>query len=182
MKVVDYLKYANKDRKTQKEFERFKKYIFQHTLKWEGDSKLHNVVGDSGGWTLYGIAYNYNKELFSNFDDFKDTTYEEAAAIAYVKYYLVIEAYRLPEDCRLTYFDTAYNTGVSRAIKIMQKCIGVPADGRIGPITRSKMGLCEEDCLYMERNSFYSLLVRNNYRFQKFINGWLNRSKDIFEV
>jgi hypothetical protein len=45
--------------------------------------QLHNVAGDTGGWTLWGIAYNHNSGIL--FDDFKDTTYEEAAALAYTK-------------------------------------------------------------------------------------------------
>ena len=182
MNVLDYLLEANKNSETRKYFQEFKNDIFKHTLKWEGGAKLHNVVGDSGGWTLYGIAYNYNKEIFNNFDDFKDTTYEEAAAIAYVKYYLKAEVYRVPKNCRLVYFDTAYNTGVSRAVKIMQKCIGVTADGNIGPITRGRMMMCNELCLFEGRNGWYNYLVRTNSKFLKFIKGWMNRSKAIFDI
>lgn len=188
LKVQDYLRLAKTTPTVEKEFEIFKEHFFPRTLVWEGvknpkaGGNLHNVAGDSGGWTLWGIAYNHNKEIFKSFDDFKDTTYEEAAAIAYTKYYRAISAFILPFEARLMYFDTAYNMGNMRAIKIMQKCAGVKPDGIIGPATREKMIHVTEECLYNERNSVYNQLVRANVKLGKFLKGWLNRSTAIFKI
>jgi len=173
--------YSNIANKYKEDFKLFKDSIFPIVMRWEGGGKLHNVKGDSGGWTIWGIAFNYNKQLFSGFEDFRDTTREEASYIAFVKYYLACEAHNLPYDCKLYYFDMAYNMGVSRAIKIMQKCAGVKADGIIGAITRSKMNCVKEECLVRERNGFYNRLVEQNSRFRKFIKGWLNRSASIYD-
>lgn len=186
--VEDYVRLAKANPTIEKEFEYFKEYIFNHTLVWEGvpnpkvGGNLHNVAGDSGGWTLWGIAFNANAGIFHNFADFKDTTYEEAAAIAYVKYYRAINAFILPLNARLMYFDTAYNMGNVRAIKIMQGCAGVPQDGVIGPITREKMQYVTEECLYNARNTTYNQLVRANVKLSKFLKGWLNRSVAIFKI
>lgn len=186
--ISDYVRLAKATPTVEKEFEYFKENIFNRTLVWEGvknpkaGGNLHNVAGDSGGWTLWGIAYNHNKEMFKNFDDFRDTTYEEAAAIAYVKYYRAISAFILPLEARLMYFDTAYNMGNLRAIRIMQKCAGVNPDGVIGPVTRERMQYVSEECLYRERNSMYNQLVRANRTLGKFLKGWLNRSTAIFKV
>lgn len=186
--IEDYLRLAKANPTVEKEFEYFKEHVFNRTLVWEGvpDPKagghLHNVAGDSGGWTLWGIAYNSNSGVFKNFDDFKDTTYEEAAALAYTKYYRAINAFILPLESRLMYFDTAYNMGNLRAIKIMQGCAGVPADGIIGPATREKMQYVTEECLYNARNTAYNNLVRVNIKLTKFLKGWLNRSTAIFKV
>ena len=186
--IEDYVRLAKATPTVAKEFEYFKQSIFNQTLVWEGvkdikkGGKLHNVAGDSGGWTLWGIAYNHNTEMFKNFDDFKDTTYEEAAALAYTKYYRAINAFILPLNARLMYFDTAYNMGTMRAIKIMQKCAGVPTDGIIGPMTREKMQYVTEECLYNARNTFYNQLVKANYKLNKFLKGWLNRSTAIFKA
>lgn len=188
MKIEDYMRLAKATPKVAEEFEYFKEHVFNRTLVWEGvknpkaGGHLHNVPGDSGGWTLWGIAYNHNKEMFRNFDDFKDTTYEEAAAIAYTKYYRAICAFILPLEARLMYFDTAYNMGNMRAIKIMQKCAGVTQDGIIGPATREKMQFITEECLYRERVSAYNQLVKANYKLGKFLKGWLNRAAAIFKV
>lgn len=186
--ITDYLRLAKANPTVEKEFEYFKEHIFNRTLVWEGVSNpkaggsLHNVAGDTGGWTLWGIAYNANSEIFKNFDDFKDTSYEEAAALAYTKYYRAINAFILPLEARLVYFDTAYNMGNVRAIKIMQGCAKVPADGIIGPATREKMQYVTEDCLYNARNTTYNNLVRANIKLSKFLKGWLNRSTAIFKV
>jgi lysozyme family protein len=186
--IGDYLRLAKATPTVEKEFEYFKEYIFNRTLVWEGvtnpkaGGKLHNVAGDSGGWTLWGIAYNHNTESFKNLDDFKDTTYEEAAAMAYTKYYRAINAFILPLESRLMYFDTAYNMGNLRAIKLMQRCAGVPDDGIIGPVTREKMLYVTEECLYNARNTAYNNLVRVNYKLGKFLKGWLNRSTAIFKI
>jgi lysozyme family protein len=185
LKVKDYVRLAKQSSTVAREFERFKKDIFVHTLKWEGGNKLHNVPGDSGGWTLWGIAFNHNKQTFDNFDDFKDTTYEEAAAIAYIKYYRAVQAFILPPEAQLMYFDMAYNMGNNRAIRIMQECAGFTGsqvDGIIGPATRERMGKITEDCLYQKRNTFYNNLVAKNGTLRKFLRGWMNRSKAIFNV
>jgi lysozyme family protein len=80
------------------------------------------------------------------------------------------------------YFDTAYNMGNVRAIKIMQRCAGVPADGIIGPATREKMQYVTEECLYNARNTAYHSLVKTNIKLSKFLKGWLNRSTAIFKL
>ena len=178
MNLQYYIDIANN---YKEEFQLFKNEFFPIVMKWEGGDKLHKVSGDSGGWTLFGIAYNHNKHLFSDFNDFKDTTREEASYIAFVKYYIAAQAHLMPYGAKLYYFDMAYNMGVSRAVKIMQKCAGVKADGVIGPITRSRMLTVLESDLRNERNSFYNRLASQNYKFKKFLKGWLNRSKGVYD-
>lgn len=156
------------------------KDFYKEVLKWEGGDKLHKVEGDSGGWTLYGIAYNKNKHLFESLQDFKSMTYERAAEIAYTKYYLPIKTELLPEECQLFYFDMAYNMGNHRAISIMQDCLGVEKDGKIGKITRSKMPELELDCLYKKRKQWYLYLKNRTSWASKFYKGWINRTEDIY--
>lgn len=178
MRVEEYVNLAN-ERRYKNVFPNFKKNVFIHTLKWEGGGKLHNVSGDSGGWTIWGIAYNHNKEVFKDLNDFKDTTYDEAAAIAFVKYFLSSGADYVPANHQLMYFDTAYNLGVPRAITLAQRCIGVKDDGILGPMTKSKLILLTEDCIYQGRKGWYNYLVKTNVKFNKFIKGWMNRANDI---
>lgn len=175
-------KYMNIALQRPNEFAHFKEEIFKHTLKWEGGGKLHNVRGDSGGWTIWGVAYNHNKKLFNNLVDFKDTTYDEAAAIAFVKYYLAVRTNLVPIEARLMYFDIAYNMGNKQAIRMMQRCIGVDGDGIIGAVTESKMGTLTEECLFDRRTNFYNSLARRKVRFKRFLRGWLNRTNDIFKI
>lgn len=177
MTVEQYVDIANSTKRNRDSLVKFERDIFKHTLKWEGGNKLHKVSGDSGGWTLWGIAYNHNKKVFKNFADFKDTTYEEAAAIAFVKYYLTAAVYLVPEDAQLMYFDMCYNLGARRAIKLVQRCAGIKDDGIIGPVTRKMAKKVEKECLYQQRKGFYNMLARRRRKFVKFLNGWLNRTE-----
>ena len=187
-KVQEYVELAT--RKTSEvDFKYFLDNIFKHTLVWEGvkdikkGGSLHNVAGDPGGATIWGIAYNKNKELFSTFAEFKDLDYKEAGAIAYIRYYKAIQAFVLPGESRLMYFDTAYNIGNMAAIKMMQRCCGFQnPDGIIGPMTREKMKFVSEECLVEKRKSFYIQLVKNKASFSKFLKGWLNRIAGIAKV
>ena len=135
------------------EFNMFKKDIFPVIMIWEGGGKLHTVPGDSGGQTIYGIAYNKNKQHFTSLADHARTTYDEAAAFAFVEYYLKLSPEFLPCGVKLYLFDIAYNMGVSRAKTMLQSCIGVKADGIIGPATKAKMKDLKLDCLHNSRVS-----------------------------
>ena len=70
---------------------------------------------------------------------------------------------------------------LNRAIKIMQQCAGVKDDGVIGMITLSKMKNISEDCLRSKRESFYNRLSETKTTLNKFLKGWLNRSKSIYD-
>jgi len=171
-----------KSSENSKEFEYFKTYIFPVTMKLEGGDKLRKVSGDSGGWTLYGIAYNKNKDLFSSFYDFADTTYEEACAIAFVRYYLPFKFQYFPRHIKLDIFDMAYNVGVVQTIKLFQREFSVLQDGILGPITLDKMINATPEQILNIRSSFYYRLVKAKNSLGKFIKGWLNRTNYIFKV
>ena len=49
-------KYKKIAEENQTEFRFFLKNIFPVTMLWEGGGKLHNVAGDSGGWTIFGVG------------------------------------------------------------------------------------------------------------------------------
>lgn len=180
-KIKDYLRLSTTNATEKKYFEEFLKDIFVHTLKWEGvpdpskGGNLHNVSGDTGGPTIWGIAYNKNKDLFTDLQEFKKLTYEEAGAIAYIRYYKSTQAYIVPKEVRLMYFDIAYNMGNLQAIKLLQRCCGVTADGVIGPMTKEKMKFVTEECLAKSREEFYRSLAKNKPSLVKFLKGWLNR-------
>ena len=173
-----YIDIANQNRA---EFDFFLKKVFPYTMKWEGGGKLHNVAGDSGGWTIYGIAWNYNKEYFKDFNEFKNISEEHAAMFAFANYYLKISAQFLPSNVKLLAFDIAYNMGVGRAIQYIQECAGVTSDGIIGNNTRANMPKVTADCLQNKRVAYYNALNKQT-KFQKFYKGWMNRANDIFKI
>lgn len=147
-------------------------------MQVEGGSKLHNVAGDSGGWTRYGISYNNNKNYFSSLEDFKNITEEEGQLIGFSKYYISSGTQYVSQDAKDMFFDTAFNMGQARAIKLAQKCLGLTQDGIIGPVTKAKLALLTEASLRKERESFYYSLVK----LKKFLKGWLNRLDIISKI
>ena len=71
--------------------------------------------------------------------------------------------------------------GVDRAKKFIQKAIGVPADGIFGPQTEKLMNKLTVEELHKMRVEFYNNLVKQNPKNKKFLDGWLNRARDIYK-
>lgn len=174
-------KYKTLADENQTEFEFFLKKVFPHTMKWEGGGKLHNVEGDSGGWTIYGIAWNYNKQYFKDFNEFKNISERDAAMFAFGNYYLPLSPSYLKSNVKLLAFDIAYNMGIGKAKTYIQECADVTVDGIIGPNTRKNMDKVTADCLQNKRVAYYDALNKQT-KFQKFYKGWMNRANDIFKI
>lgn len=155
--------------------ERFKE-IYKHTLKWEGGDKLHNVSGDAGGWTKYGVAYNKNKSKFKSLYEFKAMDYNKASEIAYNNYYKPLQIGYVNKSAQAMYFDIAFNMGVGTAIKMAQRALGITDDGIIGKVTLSRLGSLDKTKLYNERMKRYNSIVKNNPSQAKFLKGWTNRA------
>lgn len=172
-------KFINNANQHKTEFAYFLKNIFPVAMFWEGGGKYHNVKGDTGGATVWGIAYNKNKQHFDSPEDHKNTTEEEAAAFAFVEYYLPLKPHLLACNVKLYAFDIAYNMGVGRAKIFMQTCAGVATDGIIGPKTEAVLHKVTVDCLHKLRVNHYHAIAKNGSN-AKFLKGWLNRANDVY--
>lgn len=154
---------------------RFKE-IYKEVLKWEGGEKLHNVKGDNGGWTKYGIAYNFNSHHFKSFNEFTGMTYDQACEIAYQNYALPLYLELVNEEAQAMFFDMAYNMGVKTAIRCAQRALKLTDDGIIGNKTKAALKQLKKADLYAERVKYYDAIVKNNPNQKKFYKGWINRS------
>lgn len=81
----------------------------------------------------------------------------------------------LPQGVDYLYFNMAVNAGPFRATVLLQRALGVNADGRIGPITRAAVAAANprrfvEDYTRVTK-AFYQSLHQ-----PRFIRGWLNRA------
>jgi lysozyme family protein len=162
----------------QNDWKYFIDKLWKPLMRVEGGGKLHNVAGDSGGWTIYGISYNNNKDYFTSLDDFKKMSEYDAQLIAFSKYYINSGTQFFNQDAKDMYFDMAYNLGIGRAIKIAQKIAGIKQDGVIGAVSKTKFKLITEKQLTDERVKFYYSLVS----LKKFLKGWLNRVNIISKI
>lgn len=84
----------------------------------------------------------------------------------------------LPAGIDYLYFDMAVNAGPYRAAALLQRALGVAADGRIGPVTRQAIAQADPSALidqYTEaKRAFYVSLHQ-----PRFLKGWLNRCNDV---
>jgi len=132
---------------------------------------------DKGGKTKYGIteavarSYDYT-------GDMKDLSLGFAKEVYYKSYWTPIKAEQLPESLRFHVFDCAVNSGVSRAIKLLQKCANVKEDGVIGKIT---LTACKEVTPKQYSNARLAFL-KGLDTWGVFGKGWENRINNNLEA
>lgn len=154
-------------------------------LKHEGgfvDNK-----NDRGGRTNFGITQKVYDEFNASRDkslkDVREITSDEVGDIYYTSYWLPASCDNLPKPLDILVFDFAVNSGVRRATRTLQLCLGVSVDGSIGKQTLAAVTkiqesgklpeLCEK---YMEaRSEFFKSIVARDSSQQVFLKGWLNR-------
>lgn len=89
-----------------------------------------NDTRDPGGETKYGIS----KRAYPG-EDIKNLTLERAKKIYFHDYWGSAGCDTLPPALKFDMFDMAVNSGVTQAIKTLQKTVGETQDGIIGPKT-----------------------------------------------
>ena len=110
-------------------------------------------------------------------------TDDEINAIYKQQYWFAAKCQLLPEPIDLYTFDAAVQHGPERAIKQLQRALGVETDGIAGNETLDALqeeihaGRLKElaDHLISIRLDFYDAIVDNDPRQEKFIVGWKNR-------
>ena len=156
-----------------------------------------NVTGDRGGETYRGISrvnwpnwpgwqiVDQNKPLKNN-QIIKNTLLDNLVSIFYkIQFWDAIKADKLPSSIRPLAFDFAVNSGITTAIRSLQKVLvdttgkKILIDGRIGPQTIALANKVQPKVLFdnykQARLEFYSNIVINNPGQKKFLKGWLNR-------
>ena len=76
------------------------------------------------------------------------------------------------------YFDMAVNAGPYRAAILLQRALGVTADGRIGPITRAAVAKADPKQLISAYSEAKTAFYRGLHQ-PSFIKGWLNRTAEV---
>lgn len=87
----------------------------------------------------------------------------------------------LPVGADYLLFNMNVNAGPSRGAKILQKALGVTADGRIGPITREAAAKADPKQL-IERYSAASRAFYLALHQPRFTRGWLNRVAEVHKT
>lgn len=142
----------------------------------------HNVEGDRGGYTKYGIAQNMNPTV-----DVPNLTLDGAVKVYREQYWP--EAAKLPDSApnlQALYFEGYMNMGRG-ATKSLQRAIGVNADGIVGPRTLLALEKALDDRgedkvirdYLWQRSNYYKNIWRNDPTQEKFKDGWQNRVDDV---
>ena len=150
-----------------------------------GVLNLHRVKGDTGGWTIGGVARRKNPawpgwKLVDQGERRLPALMPYLKAFYRRKYWNRVRAGNMPEHVAVPLFLLAVVAGVGRAALTLQIAVGARADRRVGPKTLAKvrtmivgriierMALCEV--------IFYRDLANRSRSRRKFLRGWINRS------
>lgn len=140
------------------------------TLPFEGGYVNHPK--DPGGPTNKGITQRTLSAYLgrpASVNDVKNISDQTVKAIYKNQYWDKVWADRLPKGVDLAVFDYAVNSGVSRAVKDLQRTIGCRADGVMGLLTIEKL---EE---WMTTHGDEELVVAyctRRYNFLKALRTW----------
>lgn len=153
------------------------------TLRWEGG--YADDAHDPGGPTNKGItiatyaaylgvpvteaSYDALKEKLRNIPD------EHLKAIYGKNYWGVVRGHDLPPGVDLAVWDWGVLSGPTRSTRYLQKVVGVPQDGHMGPVTLAAVKRADPLAvvrnLMAERRAF----LRGLPTFWRFGKGWLRR-------
>jgi len=164
--------------------------IIQGIVKREGGFVNH--PNDRGGATKYGVTIKTLEDWRMDevtIEDVKSLTIGEAFKIYRAKYFTKPRISLLPEEIHESMLDCSVHSGPSRAVKIMQNCIGFTGiatpivDGKIGPmtITAAKMMLnmmgseTANSALIEQRRMFLEGIMEADPTQEVFRKGWMNR-------
>lgn len=130
-----------------------------------------NDPRDPGGETNFGISKrSYPKRNIANL------TRDQAIQIYRTDFWNAAGCEDMPPKLAIAAFDCAVNQGVTIAKRLIQKAVGVKADGIIGPVTKAAIARSDEHELVLE---FISWRLRR-YAFTAnaatYMRGWSVRS------
>lgn len=161
--------------------------ILDEILRREGGYVDHGA--DRGGCTNHGITRaalaTYRRKPVTC-EDVRALTREEARKIYWNDYISSPQLHRILDPYVLSLaVDCSVNHGPARAVKWLQKIVGVKADGKLGPISEAAINSMEPVRLYQKllarRVVFYGEIVNRDRSQAVFILGWLRRAAEFIE-
>lgn len=164
--------------------------ILADILRREGG--YTNNPADRGGPTKYGITAatlgDWRKlGRPATESEVQALTEQEALEIYFANYVQRpgLDAVQEPKLLGLL-VDTAVHSGPGYAVRSLQRALGVPADGIIGPRTREMLSRADPARLYRlvlaDRLRFLGRIIANDKSQAVFAAGWLNRLAEFVEA
>jgi len=137
---------------------------FAALLLHEGGFSDH--AADPGGATRFGVTQAVARsEGFRG--DMREYPLSDAKRVYRSRYWNALRLDELPGAIRFDLFDAAVNSGPSQALKWAQRIVGVPDDGKIGPVTIQALNS-------INVNKFVAKYNATRLHFMTSLPGWAN--------
>lgn len=133
-----------------------------------------NNPNDPGGETMFGITARVARRN-GYMGDMKMLPLSLAKDIAKREYWDIVRADEMPDSIKFDLFDTCYHSGVFQAVKILQKAVGVDADGRLGPVTMKAVHEMDPERLAGRFNGWRLDFLNDLSTWPSFGRGWTQR-------
>jgi lysozyme family protein len=151
-------------------------------LIWEGGYSNHPA--DPGGATMRGVTQRvydaFRRSHGVATRSVKMLTQSELEAIYRRQYWDLIKGDQLPEGVDYALFDLAVNSGVGRAVKILQKAVGVAQDGTLGVVTLDAIkGFKDRKVLIKDICALRLGFLKRLAIWATFGKGWGNRVRSV---
>lgn len=157
----------------------FEKVLLQ-VLRHEGGWSDH--PRDPGGATMKGVTLAVYRRFYGEErtkDDLRSISEQELEAIYRMDYWDKCWCDELPEGIDLALFDTAVNSGPSRAIRFIQQAVETDVDGAIGPNTLTSILSAESVDLVNKLLDARLTFLQSLGTWDVFGKGWTRRVEDL---
>lgn len=154
-------------------------------LKHEGGFVNH--PRDPGGATNRGVTIGTLKRLGIDVDgdgdsdlaDLRNLRESDAVRVFKLFYADKVNADHLPPGLDYAMTDFAVNSGPSRAVKHLQRIVGVDQDGDMGPKTMAKVLAASPTALIVSLSESRIRFLRSLETWDDFGRGWTSRVDDV---
>jgi lysozyme family protein len=149
---------------------------FERLIGHEGS--YVNDPRDPGGETRYGISRrSYPGEVI------RTMTLERAKEIYLRDFWGPAGCDAVPDGVKFDLFDMAVNSGVTQAVRTLQRAVGVDDDGKLGPITLQAVASMPPLRFVARFNGYRLQFMSTLATWPAFGRGWANRiAKNLIEV
>lgn len=155
--------------------------VIHKLLEDEGLASNHKE--DNGGATWRGVTLKawreYKQDDSISFSELQATPMSEIKRFYNKMYWKPIQGDVLPVGLDYVVFDMSVNSGPTKAIKTLQKALGVEADGKIGPKTLAAIRGCDVKATIRKFQSDRLSFMQRLSDWTYFGRGWKRRVSEV---
>lgn len=143
-----------------------------------------NHPSDPGGPTMKGVIKrvydDYRRSRGESVRDVRQITEAELQEIYRRRYWDLIQGDKLPAGLDYVVFDGAVNSGPAQATKWLQRALGIPADGVLGPSTLAAIARAEDhDAIVAGLQARRLAMLKALKTWPVFGKGWGRRVEEV---